>query len=240
MHREGKVLPLQQNNNMNTTFKLFTLGAIAAASVEAQATLTLTAEYDTAFDVPLQSPKVTVTVTDLLTEEMSSGAIEDGYNSGMSFTVTPLMGEDEAIRTLTIPKMLQGNYYVEYLNNSTEGIGLSNVYNEGDNLYMVFSNATFSFTEGKVLEFNIYSDIGAGVADLDFNQNLDIRTQSTYVAYENGDRAWTGGMTTLTSSQNYAVPSDGFSGTLLPEPSSVLYITMATLPLIFRRKRAIS
>ena len=248
MHREGKVLPpiQQRTTTMNTIIKS-TIGALAAATVGAQASVTLVAEYDTiqgpaGESIPWANTMVSVSATDLLTEELSNVAVFDGYNAGIAYTVTPTMGDDEAIRTLTIPKVLGGNYFVEYLNDSSVDIGLQMVINEGDNLFMYFSNANLSLVEGKTLEFVIYNDIGAGLDDLDFNQNLDIQTQSTYVAYSNGERAWDGGngnenWTTITSSQNYAVPSEGFNGTQLPEPSSVLFITMATIPLIFRRKR---
>lgn len=227
---------------MNNILKLTTIGALAAASIDAQASVTLVAEYDTLIGptgetTPWSSTMVSVSITELLTEELSQGAIDDGYNAGIAYTVTPTMGDDEAIRTLIVPKVMGSNYYLEYQNNSSEGLGIGMVINEGDNIFMVFQNPTFNFTEGKTLEFVLYNDSNGGLDDLEFNQNLDIQTQTTYVAYSNGERDWEGDWASITTSQGYVIPSVGSGGTYLPEPSSVLFITMATIPLVFRRKR---
>ncbi len=210
------------------------MGALVAITVGAQASVSLVAEYDTVMGVPFANTMVSVSINDLLAEEFSGGAVDDGYNAGIAYTVTPTMGENEAIRTLTVPKVLGGNYYVEFLNNSTEGVGLGSVTDEGDSLYMVFQNANLSFVEGKTLEFVIYNDIGGGIDDLNFSQNLDIQTQTTYVGYANGQLAWEDGTTTITSSQNYTIPSSNVN---LPEPSSALLFAIAVIPMVFRRKR---
>lgn len=228
-------------------FKTTLIGALGALAFETtQASTTIVSEYDIKNEMSTNT-LVSASISDLTSSDIPALINSLGFNSGMAYSVTPTMDEDEAVTTLTIPKLLGGDYYLEWVNGSNEDIGLNMVINEGDNLWMSFTNAQLSFNDGDTLQFNIYSTLNGGVEDLNLTQNLDITTKDTYVAYANGERQWVGdawgpfsGHNVVQSSEGYVTfeGSESLGGTSLPEPSSILFVTMATLPLVLRRKRS--
>ncbi len=230
---------------MNNVFKLTAIGALAAASMEAQASTTFTAEYDTVDGISDGITFLNTSISDILVENYDPNVTSE-YNGGIAYSVIADTGTDSAITTLTVPTISDSNFYLAFKNNSDADIGIGSVTHNGDSLTMTFVNANFAFDDGHTLEFEIYDTIEGSVLDLDFLQSLDVAKQETAVLYANGEKGFVSLPQALTSSMGYVDPNagppitnpgDNSGGTSLPEPSSVLFITMATLPLIFRRKR---